>query len=111
VRLHLTSKGGFDLVGAQNDAMAVGARKAFEGIAKVEERGHGLRLAYTGVDGLPNTGQTWVRSGTLKATVIVPPNAGQAISMIALAIKTGLGVPERSYTVPSSFPALKRLAR
>jgi ABC-type sugar transport system substrate-binding protein len=111
LRLNLASKGGIDLIGAQNDAMAIGARKAFEGVANLEERQQWLRLPYTGVDGLPKTGQTWVRTGTLKATVIVPPNAGQAISMIADALKNGPGVPERSYTVPSSFPALEKLAR
>jgi ribose transport system substrate-binding protein len=111
MRLNLANKGGIDLIGAQNDAMAIGARKVFEDITNLEEREQRLRIPYTGVDGLPKTGQTWVRTGTLKATVIVPPNAGQAISMIADAIKTGSGVPERSYTVPSSFPPLEKLAR
>jgi ABC-type sugar transport system substrate-binding protein len=111
MRLNLANKGGIDLVGAQNDAMAIGARKAFEDASQGEEREHWLRLPYTGVDGLPKTGQTWVRTGSLKATVIVPANAGQAISMIAEAIKSGSGVPERSYTVPTSFPPLEKLAR
>jgi ribose transport system substrate-binding protein len=111
MRLNLASKGGIDLIGAQNDAMAIGARKAFEEITKPEEREQWLRLPYTGVDGLPWTGRTWARTGKLKATVLVPPNAGQAISMIADAIKTGSGVPERSYTVPSSFPTLAKLVR
>jgi ABC-type sugar transport system substrate-binding protein len=111
MRLNLANKGGIDLIGAQNDAMAIGARKVFEDITNLEEREQRLRIPYTGVDGLPKTGQTWVRTGTLKATVIVPPNAGQAISMIAEAIKAGSGVPERSYTVPSSFPPLEKLAR
>jgi ribose transport system substrate-binding protein len=111
MRLNLANKGGIDLIGAQNDAMAIGARKVFEDITNLEEREQRLRIPYTGADGLPKTGQTWVRTGTLKATVIVPPNAGQAISMIAEAIKTGSGVPERSYTVPSSFPPLEKLAR
>ena len=111
MRLNLASKGGIDLIGAQNDAMAIGARKAFEEVRKVDEREQWLRLPYTGVDGLPKTGQTWARTGKLRATVLVPPNAGQAISMIADAIKTGSGVPERSYTVPSSFPDLEKLAR
>jgi ABC-type sugar transport system substrate-binding protein len=107
--LNLANKGGIDLIGSQNDAMAMGARNAFEDIANVEDRKRWLRLPYTGVDGLPKTGQTWVRSGTLKATVIVPPNAGQAISTIVDASKTGLGVPERSYTDSSSFPVLEKL--
>ena len=111
LRLNLARKGGIDLIGAQNDAMAIGARKAFEDSGRAEEREQWLRLPYTGVDGLPKTGQTWVRTGKLKATVLVPPNAGQAISMIADAIKAGSSVSERSYTVPSSFPALEKLAR
>jgi ribose transport system substrate-binding protein len=111
MRLNLAHKGGIDLIGAQNDAMAIGARKAFEDGPSREEREQWLLLPYTGVDGLPKTGQTWVRTGSLKATVIVPANAGQAISMITEAIKSGTGVPERSYTVPTSFPALEKLAR
>jgi ribose transport system substrate-binding protein len=111
MRLNLAHKSSVDLVGAQNDAMAIGARKAFEGASSGEEREHWLRLPYTGVDGLPKTGQTWVRTGSLKATVVVPPNAGQAISTIAESIKSGKGVPERSYTVPTSFPPLEKLAR
>ena len=111
LRLNLAHKVGIDLIGAQNDAMAIGARKAFDGGATGEEREKWLRIPYTGVDGLPKTGQTWVRTGSLKATVIVPANAGQAISMIADAIQNGAGVPERSYTVPTSFPALEKLAR
>jgi len=111
LRLNLARKGGIDLIGAQNDAMAIGARKSFEDVANVGEREQWLRLPYTGVDGLPKTGQSWVRTGTLKATVIVPPNAGQAMSMIGDAMKTGSGVPERSYTVPSSFPELEKLVR
>jgi len=111
LRLNLARKGGIDLIGAQNDAMAIGARKSFEDVANVGEREQWLRLPYTGVDGLPKTGQSWVRTGTLKATVIVPPNAGQAMSMIGDAVKTGSGVPERSYTVPTSFPELEKLVR
>jgi ribose transport system substrate-binding protein len=111
MRLNLANKSGIDLVGAQNDTMAIGARKAFEDASQGEERENWLRLPYTGVDGLPKTGQTWVRTGSLKATVIVPANAGQAISMIAEAINSGSRVPERSYTVPTSFPALEKLAR
>jgi len=111
LRLNLAHKGGIDLIGAQNDAMAMGARKSFQTLTNVGEREQWLRIPYTGVDGLPKTGQTWVRTGTLKATVTVPPNAGQAITMIVDAMKTGSGVPEHSYTVPSSFPELEKLAR
>lgn len=111
IRLNLARKGGIDLIGAQNDVMAIGARKAFEEFTNAEDREHWLRLPYTGVDGLPKTGQTWVRTGSLKATVIVPANAGQALSMIAEAIKNGSRIAERSFTIPTSFPSLENLAR
>ena len=78
LRLNTSHKLHIDVVGAQNDVMAVGARKAFGEVADVAERERWLRLPFTGVDGLPKTGQTWVRTGTLTATIAVPPDAGQA---------------------------------
>jgi len=98
------------VVGAQNDLMAIGARKAFEGVSNIADREKWLRLPFTGVDGLAKTGMAWVRSGTLTATVVVPTNTGQAISMLVEALQTGRDVPERSYTSPESFPSIEKLA-
>jgi len=61
------------VVGSQNDAMAMGARKAFEGSENAREPNKWLALPFTGVDGLPGTGQKWVKQGILAATVITPP--------------------------------------
>ena len=97
-----------DLIGAQDDSMAVGARKAFEELPELE-RDRWLRLPFTGCDGLPKTGQSWVRSGILTATVFVPPNAGQAIEMFVQAIQQKKRPPERVFTVPTSIPALQSL--
>ena len=110
LRLNTSNKTQIDVVGAQNDLMAIGARKAFEGVANIADRERWLRLPFTGVDGLAKTGQAWVRTGTLAATVVVPTNAGQAIVMLAEALKTGKDVPERSLTTPESFPAIEKLA-
>lgn len=109
LRLNTSHKAQMDLVGAQNDLMAMGARKAFEGVADNVEREKWLRLPFTGVDGLAKTGQAWVRTGALTATIVVPTNAGQAISMLAEALKTGRDVPERTFTVPESVPAIEKL--
>jgi ribose transport system substrate-binding protein len=109
LRLNTANKAQIDVVGAQNDLMAIGARRAFEGVANIAERERWLRLPFTGVDGLAKTGQAWVRSGTLTATVVVPTNAGQAITMLVEALKTGKDVPERSFTSPESLPALEKL--
>lgn len=94
----------------QNDAMAAGARKAFQEIPNTMERDRWLSLPYTGVDGVPETGQAWVRNGLLTATVVVPPNTGQALEMLVKAVQTGVMPPERTYTAPRSYPDLERLA-
>jgi ABC-type sugar transport system substrate-binding protein len=109
LRLNTSNKVQIDVLAAQNDAMAVGARKAFEEITDFAEREKWIRIPYIGVDGLPKTGQTWVRIGSLTATVIVPTNTGQAMSMLVEALQTKTNPPERSFTVPESFPPLEKL--
>jgi ribose transport system substrate-binding protein len=109
LRLNTSNKTQIDVVGAQNDLMAIGARKAFEGVSDIADREKWMRLPFTGVDGLTKTGLAWVRSGTLAATIVVPTNAGQAISMLAEALQTGRDVPERLFTVPESFPPIEKL--
>jgi ABC-type sugar transport system substrate-binding protein len=59
---------------------------------------------------MPETGLAWVKSGLLAATVHVPANAGTAIEMLAEAIATGVQPPERSLTVPKSYPTIEALA-
>lgn len=110
LRLNTSNKMQIDAVSAQNDLMATGARKAFEAVANTADRERWLRLPFTGVDGLMKTGQAWVRTGLLAATVVVPTNAGQAVSMLAEALQTGRDLPERTFTVPESFPTIEKLA-
>jgi ribose transport system substrate-binding protein len=109
LRLNTSNKTQIDIVGAQNDLMAIGARKAFEGVSNIADRERWLRLPFTGVDGLAKTGLAWVRTGTLTATIVVPTNAGQAVSMLVEALQAGRDVPERSFTVPQSFPTIEKL--
>ena len=91
--------------------MAIGARKAFEELPDEAEKERWLSLPFLGCDGLPKTGQAWVKSGLLAATIIVPPNAGQAIEMFVEAFQRGKQPPERALTVPVSFPPLNELTR
>jgi ribose transport system substrate-binding protein len=97
-----------DLVGAQDDSMAMGARKAFQEIAD-EENGRWARLLFSGCDGLPTTGQAWVRKGLLAATISIPPIAGQAVESLLEAIQNGTTPPEYSSTASSSIPPLDAL--
>jgi ribose transport system substrate-binding protein len=109
LKLTTSQKATVDLIGAQDDSMAVGARKAFEELPNEVDRERFLKLPFTGCDGLPKTGQAWVRSGLLAATVFVPPNTGQAIEMFVQAIQQKKRPPERVLTVPTSIPQLSTL--
>ena len=109
--LTLTSgkKLAMDVVAAQNDAMAIGTRKALLDVTNPAEREMWQSLPYLGVDGVPNTGQAWVRARTLRATVITPPSAGEALTMMAEAITRHTTVAERKLLTPTSFPSLDSL--
>jgi ribose transport system substrate-binding protein len=109
LKLTTSQKATVDLVAAQDDSMAIGARKAFEELPNEADRERWLKLPFTGCDGLPKTGQAWVRSGLLAATVFVPPNAGQAIEMFVQAIQQKKRPPERVLTVPTSIPPVNTL--
>src|ERR1700704_1361848 len=94
LKLGTSQRAPIDLIAAQDDSMAMGARKAFEELTNELEKERWLDLPFTGCDGLPQTGQAWVRSGLLTATVFVPPNAGQAIEMFVQAIQQTKRPPE-----------------
>jgi ribose transport system substrate-binding protein len=110
LRLSTSRNSRMDVVAAQNDVMAMGAKKAFEGQPHDASRDHWLSLPFIGVDGLPSTGLDWVRQGLLAATVIVPPISGQALEMLVKAIRGGAAPLERTLTVPKSYPPAEELA-
>jgi ribose transport system substrate-binding protein len=99
------------MIACQNDDMAIGARRAFEELGDIQERAQWLRLPFTGCDGVPKSGQEWVRQGKLSATVISPPIIGDALELLSSAMNAGSQPPERTLIAPSSFPALKELQK
>jgi ribose transport system substrate-binding protein len=106
LRLTTSQQSHIDAIAAQNDAMAIGARKAFQEVSDIEARQRWVNLPYLGCDGVPSTGQAWVGNGMLAATVVVPPLAGHAVDMLAASIRTGAMPPEMTLMTPNSFPAL-----
>jgi ABC-type sugar transport system substrate-binding protein len=88
-----------DLVGAQNDAMAMGARKAL-----LAGRAEWARVPFTGCDGLPEGGQRLVKMKQLAATIVAPSNAGPAIDLIARWLKTKEQPPPQVVLTPRSYP-------
>lgn len=109
LRLQTSQHSRIDLVGAQDDSMAMGARKAFGEIAE-PDRARWMKIPVTGCDGMPKTGQAWVRNGSLAATVYIRPNTDLAIEMLVDAFKNGTMLPERKITEPESIPSLAELA-
>jgi ribose transport system substrate-binding protein len=111
LKLTTSRKAAIDVIAAQDDSMAIGARKAFEELPDEAEKERWLSLPFLGCDGLPKTGQAWVKSGLLAATIFIPPNTGQAIEMFVDALQRGKQPPERALTVPVSIPPLSQLKR
>jgi ABC-type sugar transport system substrate-binding protein len=109
LRLRTSQESRIDLVGAQDDSMAMGARKAFSEIAEAD-RARWLKIPITGCDGMPRTGQAWVRNGTLAATIFIRPNTDLAIEMLVEAFKGGATLPDSKVTAPESVPSIAELA-
>src|SRR5258705_5616597 len=89
--------------------MAIGARKAFQELNESEQE-RWLQIPFTGCDGLPKTGQSWVRSGLLTATVYIRPNTDLALEMLTEAIRSGAQPSERQLIAPDSIPSIDGLA-
>jgi len=108
LRLSTAKHERIDLVQAQNDFLAVGARRAIE--QAVDRVGGSLsNLCFLGVDGLPRTGQAWVKQGVLKATIIVPAIAPIALSALYSALRDQSRPAERTLVASVSFPEVKEL--
>ena len=110
LRLSTSQQTRIDVVAAQDDSMALGARKAFQEIAASALREHYRAAPFLGIDGMPETGQAWVRQGLLAATIVVPTNTGQAMEMMARTLQAGTTLPERTFTNATSYPPIEKLA-
>jgi ABC-type sugar transport system substrate-binding protein len=109
LRMVLSGKSHLDLIGCQNDEMAVGAKKALESVATYLGRQDLGGVMVTGVNGLPEFGQRLVKEGKLVATIVVPPTGATAVELIVGAYR-GRPVPP-SVTLPSlSYPDEAMLA-
>jgi ribose transport system substrate-binding protein len=97
------------IIGCQNDAMAMGARKAVEALTAAQQREQWLKVPFTGCDGVPTSGQLWVQKGLLAATIVTPALTGLALELLAKAIATGTQLAERTLTKPVSYPSIEEL--
>jgi ABC-type sugar transport system substrate-binding protein len=99
-----------DLIGAQNDAMAVGVTQAVRAHTDEALRSAWLALPYAGVDGLPEGGKRLVDTGVLAATIITPSNTGPAIELVAKALRKREMPPPLVLLAPVAYPPPEQLA-
>jgi ribose transport system substrate-binding protein len=98
-----------NLVAAQNDEMAIGAREALRQGVPGGELSLWMGLPYLGSVCSPDTGPEWIRQGLLTASIINPSTASVALEMMVQAIKTKIPPPERTLLSPTSCPEIERL--
>ena len=108
LKLMTSQRSTVDMVVAQNDLMAIGARKAFQELPE-SDRERWLTLPYLGCDGIPKNGQAWVRSGLLTATIFIPPFAGMAIEMLVDTFRNKTRVSDLVVIASQSIPSLNDL--
>ena len=98
-----------NLITAQNDAMAMGAKKAVKDLAGEMVRDALAKIPVMGCDGVPSTGQAWVRAGHMVATVVIPASAGKAVSLMTRALQTKISPAEHTSMLAEAFPPVESL--
>jgi ABC-type sugar transport system substrate-binding protein len=99
LRLQSTESFHVEVIGSQNDSMAVGARRALHAV-RVQASG----VRFTGCDGLAEGGCRLVDDGALAATIVTPSNTGPAIEHLASWIRAGKVPPREVLLTPRSYP-------
>ncbi len=109
LKLSTTQKAAIDLIVAQNDAMAIGARKAFQELPSEIERERWLKIPFLGCDGVPKTravlGPQWIADRHDLYPTQYRPGNRNACRWVA----EQETLPERAFTVAASIPPLENL--
>jgi ribose transport system substrate-binding protein len=92
------------MVAAQNDAMAMGAKKALEEFTRAQPSFSADAIRVCGCDGTPGYGRRLVTEGKLTSTVIMPPCSGRAVSEIAAILGGGPRPTAQIVVPPLPFP-------
>jgi len=105
LRLALRIHRRLELIGCQNDALAQGALEALDAVAAELGRPEIRTIPVTGCDGSPELGQSLVRRGVLRATVVLPRATGPALEVVDRVLRTGALPPPIVLLGPVTFPA------
>jgi ribose transport system substrate-binding protein len=93
-----------DVVAAQNDELAAGARGASEALTNTNHRDLLARARFLGVDACPGYGQKLVDEGRLSASVTTPANTGEAVRALKRFWDSGAPLALKAFTEPTSYP-------
>jgi len=93
-----------DVVAAQSDELAVGARSACEAVTNVVHRRMLAEARFLGVDACPAFGRKLVDSGRLAASIITPANTGEAIRALRRFWDSGQPLDLRRLTESEPYP-------
>ena len=93
-----------DVIAAQSDELAVGARAAAEAVANPAHREIFRKMKVLGVDACPAYGRRLVDSGRLTASVTIPANTGEAIRALRKSWESGRPLALKAFTKPTPYP-------
>jgi ribose transport system substrate-binding protein len=110
LRMVMARKLQIDLIGCQNDQMAVGAKTALKSAAGLLNQPEIANIPVTGVDAVPSFGQRLVSQGELLASVIMPSTAKAAVESLSRVLTGGQSAREVIVLKPTSFPDEATLA-
>jgi ABC-type sugar transport system substrate-binding protein len=99
----------FDLIAAQNDDMAVGARRAVIEAARTLAKPELSAIQVAGVDGTPEYGIRLVERRELAATVVMPTTTDRAIELLVGALRDGAPAPLMTTVAVTSYPPISHL--
>jgi ribose transport system substrate-binding protein len=93
-----------DVVAAQNDDLAMGARGASEALPNTAHRELFSKARFLGVDACPGYGQKLVDEGRLSASVTTPANTGEAVRALKKFWDSGAPLALKAFTEPMPYP-------
>jgi len=93
-----------DVIAAQSDELAVGARSACRALANAAHREMLLKASLLGVDACPTFGRKLVDSGELTASVVMPATTGEAIWSLRRFWESGQPLPRKNLVEPLPYP-------
>ena len=102
--LYKTRRFNVDVIAAQSDELAVGARSACRALANAAHREMLLKASLLGVDACPTFGRRLVDSGELTASVVMPATTGEAIWGLKRFWESGQPLPRQTLVEPLPYP-------